>query len=78
MLKALYRLLAGDPAPAKRKVMADQFDEDDPHAVLTMTEEMKASLFPKVPQMVSTIFERPPLSRPPAASGPPERSFPLI
>lgn len=80
MFKALFHLLCGTAPPGKKKAVPVELDDnDDPHAVLTMTDEMKAALFPKAPQMVSTIFERPPLGRAPAPQGRPgDRSFPLI
>ena len=51
---------------------------------LAMTEELREALFPKTPQMVSAIFDRPlpPLTRPPETPPPPaasdEGSFPII
>jgi len=87
MFKSLTSMLSRKSAetpPAK----AAQETADEHAAIyqeLAMTEELREALFPKTPQMVSAIFDRPlpPLGRrpnapaaPPAASD--EGSFPII
>ena len=69
---------------SKKAAPADDViaDEQTPiYKELAMTEELREAIFPKTPQMVSAVFERPlpPLSRPPAP--PPAsdgKSFPII
>ena len=67
MFQTLYRLLSGNSAPARRGSPPEECaeDEEEPEGNLVMTEEMKEALFPKTSQMISEVFERPSLSRPP-------------
>ena len=96
MLKALATLLRKTPveptpevrpAPRPRPRPAPAPDENAPiYRALAMTEELRDALFPKTPQMMSAIFERPlpPLNRPPAAppppppAGPDDGFFPIV
>jgi len=80
MLKRLATLFKRKPVP----VPDDSADDIAPiFEGLAMTEELRDALFPKTPQMISAIFDRPaPLQRPSAAPAPsmPYRTgdFPII
>lgn len=84
MFKALSQWFARKTAPAQGEEGSTApvaEGEADPHAMLTMTDELRSALFPKAPQMVSTLFERPPLSRSSPDSGhrsSGKRSFPIL
>ena len=72
MLKRLATLLKRKPAPAVAEADEDLVDDTTPiFEGLAMTEELRDALFPKTPQMISAIFDRPaPLQRPSAGSAP--------
>jgi len=89
MMKLFATLLSRKPmgAPGRKALSPD----DDPEAEsapvfegLAMTEELREALFPKTPQMVSAIFDRPaPLTRAPLSAAMPSpasggRGFPII
>lgn len=84
MLKRLANLLKRKPAPGPAPVADDPADDIAPiFEGLAMTEELRDALFPKTPQMISAIFDRPaPLQRPSPVStySPPSGSgdFPII
>ena len=68
MLKLLARVLKrafGGSSPQAASSAPVQDDENAPiYESLAMTEELHDALFPKTPQMVSAIFDRPaPLDR---------------
>jgi len=80
MFAAALRMKSA-PAEVPPPVVAD--DTAPIYKELAMTEELREALFPKTPQMVSAIFDRPPpLKRPPETPPPPaasdEGSFPII
>lgn len=70
MLKRLATFLKRKPAPSPA-LKADEDSADDIAPIfegLAMTEELRDALFPKTPQMISAVFDRPaPLQRPSAA-----------
>jgi hypothetical protein len=73
MFKRLATLLkrkpARSPAPEAEEDLAD--DIAPIFEGLAMTEELRDALFPKTPQMISAIFDRPaPLQRPSPGSAP--------
>lgn len=56
---------------ASSRASAEDPEQEDAQAFesLAMTDELREALFPKSPQMISAIFDRPaPLDRPPAAA----------
>jgi len=77
----LFATLFGRKPSAPAAVVAD---ETTPiFEGLAMTEELRDALFPKTPQMISAIFDRPaPLQRPSITQAPPQapvsRDFPVI
>jgi hypothetical protein len=69
MLKHLANLLKRKPAKAPAPKLGDESADDIAPIFegLAMTEELRDALFPKQPQMISAIFDRPaPLQRPSA------------
>ena len=69
MLKHLANLLKRKPAKAPAPKLDDASVDDTAPIFegLAMTEELRDALFPKQPQMISAIFDRPaPLQRPSA------------
>ena len=86
MLKFLANLLRRKPPEQVAPGNGVIADEQTPiYEELAMTEELHEALFPKTPQMVSAIFDRPlpPLGRRPnAPTAPPPTSdggsFPII
>ncbi len=94
MLKFLASVLRGKSEGRPRAPLVSPQQEAIPDESapifesLAMTEELRDALFPKSPQMVSAIFDRPaPLGRRPAGSPPPAaaqsppspgQSFPFI
>lgn len=89
MLKLLSKLLKRKPAKARTPGLKDDLADDTAPIFegLAMTEELRDALFPKSPQMISAIFDRPaPLNRPPITPGPPvgsnsgggSRDFPIL
>jgi hypothetical protein len=79
--KKLLRLLPqAISASAQEEALSD--DCAPVYESLAMTDELREALFPKSPQMISAIFDRPaPLVRPPMPSpvqAATSREFPLI
>jgi hypothetical protein len=78
MLKSVS---GGAPRAGSSVDVADTGSNDE---YLTMSEDLRAALFPKTPQMVSEIFDRPPpLDRSrgyssPASQGTRSAAFPVI
>jgi len=72
MLKLLSKLLKRKPAKALAPGLEDDLADDTAPIFegLAMTEELRDALFPKSPQMISAVFDRPaPLQRPQAVGG---------
>jgi len=74
MFKSLARILLKKIAPGTKAPAAPIQDDTAPiYESLAMTEELREALFPKTPQMVYAIFERPVSSHTPPPPQGPER-----
>ncbi len=91
MLKLLARVLKGTFGimSRTRRSSADEDEIAPIYESLAMTDELREALFPKTPQMVSAIFDRPapldrrrgaatPVAAPAQYAGTSGRAFPII